>query len=80
MFCCVSLGNHDYSSLSMFLTFLPGDTIDSPPRCVEINILDDDVVENEEEFTVSISSFSVIQAIDVISTNVTIYEDISDGM
>ena len=60
--------------------FLPGDTIGSPPRCVDINIIDDDIVENEEEFTVSISSGSVIQAINVTSINVTIYEDTSDGM
>ena len=81
MSCFISFsGNRDYSSLTMSLTFLPGDTIGSPPRCVEINILDDDIVENEEEFTVTVSSGSVIQAINVTSINVTIYEDTSDGM
>ena len=73
-------GNQDYSTLSTSLTFLPGDTIGSPPRCVEINILDDDIVENEEEFTISMSSGSVIQAINVTIIDVTIYEDSSDGM
>ena len=72
-------GNQDYSTLSTSLTFLPGDTIGSPPHCVEINILDDDIVENEEDFTISISSGSVIQAINVTIINVTIYEDSSDG-
>ena len=77
--CLIFSGNHDYSSLSTSLTFLPGDTIDSPLHCVEINILDDDIVENEEEFTITVSSGSVIQAINVTSINVTIYEDTSDG-
>ena len=72
-------GNQDYSTVSTSLTFLPGDTIGSLPRCVEINILDDDIVENEEDFTISIFSGSVIQAINVTSINVTIYEDSSDG-
>ena len=79
MICLIFSGNQDYSSLSMSLTFLPGDTIGSPPRCVDINILDDDIVENEEEFTVTLTSSTVIQAVNVTSINVTIYEDTSDG-
>lgn len=71
-------GNHDYSSLSTSLTFLPGDTVGSAPRCVTINILDDNVVENEEEFTVALSSSSVIQPTNTTAINVTIYEDPSD--
>ena len=72
-------GNQDYSTINTSLTFVPGDTIGSLPHCVEINILDDDIVENEEDFTISIFSGSVIQAINVTSINVTIYEDSSDG-
>ena len=72
------LGNHDYASLSTSLTFLRGETIGSTPRCITINILDDDVVENEEEFTVSLSSSSFIQPTNITATNVTIYEDPSD--
>ena len=79
MICLIFSGNQDFSTLSMSLTFLPGDTIGSPPRCIDINILDDDVVENEEEFTVTLTSSTVIQAINVTSINVTIYEDTSDG-
>ena len=68
-------GNSDYSSLSTSLTFLPGDNVNTDPRCVSINILDDDVVESVELFSVDLSSSSVIQAINTTSVNVTIFED-----
>ena len=69
------LANRDFASVSMSLTFEPGETIGSPPKCITINILDDDIVEAVEEFSVTISSGSVIQALNVTSINVTIYED-----
>lgn len=62
----------------MSLTFTPGDTIGSSPRCVTITILDDEVVEANEVFAVVLSSSSVIQTFGIISANVTIYEDLSD--
>lgn len=75
----ISSADSDYSSLRVSLTFFPGDTIGSPPRCVSIAILDDEIVEAEETFAVVLSSNSEIQIINnVMSTHVTIYEDSSD--
>ena len=62
----------------MSLTFEPGETVGSPLKCITINILEDDIVEAVEEFSVTISSGSVIQAVNVTSINVTIYEDLLD--
>ena len=61
------------------MTFYPSDAVGSPPRCVEILILNDNFVEYDEEFTVSISSGGVIEAINVTSTVVTIHDDPADG-
>ena len=72
--------NDDYVSLGTSLTFLPGETVGSSPACVRITILNDDIVENEEMFSVILSSSSIIQPINITSINVTIYEDSSDGI
>ena len=77
---CDSTANLDCSSETFLLTFLPGETIGSTPRCALINILDDAIVENEEEFSVDLLSISeTLQTINTTSVNVTIYEDPSDG-
>lgn len=73
-----SSADSDYSSLSMSLTFFPGDTVGSPPHCVTFTILDDEVVEASEAFAVTLSSSSVVQVIGIASIHINIYEDPSD--
>ena len=58
--------------------FLPGDTVGSPPRCVNISILDDDIVEATETFNVIVSSNSILQITGATSVSVTINEDPTD--
>ena len=78
---CDSTANQDFSSETFSLTFLLGETIGSTPRCALINILDDAIVENVEEFSVELSSTSqVLQTINTTSVNITIFEDPSDGI
>ena len=60
------------------MIFLSGDTTDSQ-RCVNITILDDEIVEDNEEFKVVLSSTSDIQVFGITSANVTIIEDPSDS-
>jgi hypothetical protein len=68
----------DFSSLNTSLVFLPGDTIGSPARCVNISILNDDVVEATETFDVVVSSNSILQVTGATSVTVTINEDPAD--
>lgn len=60
------------------LTFLPGDSVGSPARCVNISILNDDTVEANETFTVVLSSSSILQVTGATSVAVTIYDDPHD--
>ena len=46
-------GDNDFSAKTVDVTFQPGET---GPKPIPINIIDDDVVESKEEFTVTISS------------------------
>ena len=68
----------DFLSLNMSLVFLPGDTVGSPPRCVNISILNDDAVEANETFDVVVSSNSILQVTGATSVPVTINEDPTD--
>jgi hypothetical protein len=58
--------------------FLPGDTVGSPARCVNISILNDEIVEATEMFDVVFSSDSILQIIGATSVPVTINEDPTD--
>ena len=60
------------------LTFLRGESVGSAARCVNISILDDDVVEANETFDVVLSSSSLLQITGGTSIPVTIYEDPND--
>ena len=48
-------GNEDFSPKTFDITFQPGE---KGPKSIAINIMDDDIVETTEEFTVSLSSSS----------------------
>lgn len=61
--------------MSTSSTFVPGESLEFLQKCVTIRILDDDAVEDVEEFSVIVSSSGVIQAVNGTSVNVTIYED-----
>ena len=73
------LANRDFSPVNNRpVIFLPGDTTGSQ-HCVNITILDDEIVEDNEEFKVVLSSTSDIQIFGITSTNVTIVKDTSDS-
>ena len=72
--------NEDFSNEVLSLTFFPGDSVGSPPRCISISILDDVIVESEEQYSVYLSSNSqALQTINTTAVNITIYDDPSDG-
>ena len=48
-------GNEDYEPKTLDVTFQPGET---GPKSILIDIIDDDIVEPKEEFTVTMSSSS----------------------
>ena len=58
--------------------FQPGDTVGSPPRCVNLSILNDDAVEANETFDIVVSSNSILQVTVATSVPVTINEDPAD--
>ena len=68
----------DFLFLNTSLMFLPGDTVGSPARCVNISILNDDIVEATETFNVVVSSSSILQVNGTTSIPVTINEDPTD--
>lgn len=68
----------DFSFLNTTLTFLRGESIKSAARCVNISILNDDVVEANETFDVVLSSSSLLQITGATSIPVTVYEDPTD--
>ena len=68
----------DYSFLNTTLTFIHGESVGSAARCINISILNDDVVEANETFDVVLSSSSLLQITGVTSTPVTVYEDPTD--
>ena len=61
----------DFIYLSESLTFFPGETLGTT-RCLSITILDNDLVECNEVFAVTISSTGAVQGIENTTTNVTI--------
>lgn len=71
----------DFSFLNTTLTFLRGESaqsVKSAARCVNIAILNDNVVEGNETFDVVISSSSLLQITGETSIPVTVYEDPTD--
>ena len=68
----------DFVFVNTSLTFSPGDTVGSPARCVNITILNDEVVEAAETFDVVVSSNSILQINGTTSITVTINEDPTD--
>ena len=68
----------DFLFLNTSLVFLPGDTVGSPARCVNISILNDDIVEATETFDAVVSSNSILQVTGASSVPVTINEDPTD--
>ena len=70
--------NRDFSPVNTPVIFLPGDSTGNN-RCVNITILDDEIVEENEDFKVVLSSTSDIQVFGITSANVTIIEDPFDS-
>lgn len=69
-----STADVDFVSLTQALTFLPGESVGTS-RCLDITILEDEVVENNELFYVTLSFTGTVQAIQNTTANVTIYDD-----
>ena len=65
----------DYTSVSQDLTFQPG----SDRQCVEVAIVNDDELENEEQFTVTITTEEDRVTLEPDSTTVTITDDDGEG-
>ena len=59
------------------MPFMPGDSVGST-NCVNITILDDDILEDSEVFSVTLSSATYIQIFGITSANITINEDTLD--
>ena len=64
----------DFATLIGSVRFFPGETVGAF-GCVNIAIDDDDIVEDDEIFTVSLSSTGTLQAIGNTTANVTIFQD-----
>ena len=50
-----SAAGSDYTDISVSLTFLPG-SVPGVQECTQIEIIDDQLVESNEAFTISLSS------------------------
>ena len=61
----------DYTSVSQDLTFQPG----SERQCVEVPIVNDDDLENEEQFSVTITTEEDRVTLEPDSTTVIITDD-----
>ena len=72
------VGGLDYDSVSVDLTFLPGAST-GDIQCVNVNITDDTVVEDDEPFSVHLSSTDSAVNIAVADATVTINQD-NDSM
>ena len=66
----------DYTAVSQVLTFQPG----SDRQCVEVAIVNDDELENEEQFTVTITTDEDRVTLEPDSTTVTITDDDGEGL
>ena len=69
------LGNGDFTLVSATVTFLSNNTIDGDTKCIEINIVDDDIYEEDEVFLLNItnvmpSSTAVIGAMQQVAKTI----------
>lgn len=64
----------DFMALSESLTFLSGETIGAL-RCVNVSIVDDEAIEDDEMFSITISSTGAVQALGNTTANITILQD-----
>jgi hypothetical protein len=64
----------DFATLIGSVRFFPGETVGAF-ECVHIPVIDDSIVEEDETFTVTLTSAGVLQAIGNTTTNVTIFQD-----
>ena len=68
------LADSDFEPLIGSVRFYPNETVGAF-GCVHIPVIDDSIVEEDETFTVTLTSAGVIQAIGDTMTTVTIFED-----
>ena len=64
-------GGVDYDSGPFDITFPAGETL----AVFNVPINDDNIVEENENFTLSINSSSLLYGVDLIQTTVTIFDD-----
>ena len=57
------------------MTFPSGSTAGGPPQCIDLSIVDDSTVENEEGFSVQISTEDPSIILNISSTVVSILDD-----
>ena len=57
------------------MTFPSGSTAGGPPQCIDLSIVDDSTVENEEVFSIQISSEDLSIILNINSTVVNIQDD-----
>lgn len=58
----------DFNGVATDVTFPPASQL---PRCVDISISDDSILEEDEEFLVELSSSSVMQLVDTVTVVIT---------
>ena len=68
------LADSDFEPLIGSVRFYPNETVGAF-GCVHIPVIDDSIVEEDETFTVTLTSAGVIQAIGETTATVTIFED-----
>ena len=74
LFIFLLIADSDFEPLIGSVRFFPGQT-EGAFGCVNITIEDDSIVEEDETFTVTLTSAGVLQAIGNTTTNVTIFQD-----
>ena len=74
LFIFLLLADSDFEPLIGSVRFFPGETVGAF-GCVHIPVMDDSIVEEDETFTVTLTSAGVIQAIGETTATVTIFED-----
>ena len=68
------LADRDFTFLIGSVRFFPGETVGAF-ECVSINIINDNIVEDDETFAVSLTSTGMLQAVGNTTANVTIFQD-----
>ena len=71
-----TIGARDYGSVETSLQFVPCNR----KMCISISIVDDDVLESMESFTVSLGSDGLDNRISLSSVNATVQITDDDGM